>query len=201
VASDPKRLPVGSLDRAGAVIHDDIWIRSGKHPIDPRGRESCASAFIHGEIYKARARRERGRPQSLSVGGAFQRYNDRDAPFSHGPVLSERAFRTSKSATQKKARICWSRRHISDKLSPSPWQEPGGAHARARLGHRGRDPAARSGAQHLSGDQRRMQLQAIAIAGTEGKITYLDKGEIRASVPAQDYGRAWPIGARRRSPA
>jgi HCOMODA/2-hydroxy-3-carboxy-muconic semialdehyde decarboxylase len=39
----------------------------------------------------------------------------------------------------------------------------------------------------------RMQLQAIAIAGPGGKIVYLDDSEIQASVPAQDYGRAWPL--------
>jgi HCOMODA/2-hydroxy-3-carboxy-muconic semialdehyde decarboxylase len=39
----------------------------------------------------------------------------------------------------------------------------------------------------------RMQLQAIAIAGPVGKIDYLDESEVRASVPAQDYGRAWPM--------
>ena len=37
-----------------------------------------------------------------------------------------------------------------------------------------------------------MQLQAMAIAGS-GKITYLDGDEIRASVPVQDYNRAWPM--------
>jgi len=39
----------------------------------------------------------------------------------------------------------------------------------------------------------RMQLQAIAIAGPGGKIAYLDEGEVRASVPVQDYKRAWPL--------
>jgi HCOMODA/2-hydroxy-3-carboxy-muconic semialdehyde decarboxylase len=39
----------------------------------------------------------------------------------------------------------------------------------------------------------RMQLQAIAIAGGGGKITYLDEQEVRASVPNQDYARAWPM--------
>jgi hypothetical protein len=38
-----------------------------------------------------------------------------------------------------------------------------------------------------------MQLQAIAIAGPGGKIEYLDSSEVKASVPAQDYGRAWPM--------
>jgi hypothetical protein len=39
----------------------------------------------------------------------------------------------------------------------------------------------------------RMQLQAIAIAGSGGGITYLDEREVRASVPVQDYKRAWPL--------
>jgi hypothetical protein len=39
----------------------------------------------------------------------------------------------------------------------------------------------------------RMQLQAISIAGPGGKITYLDEREVQASVPAQDYKRAWPM--------
>jgi HCOMODA/2-hydroxy-3-carboxy-muconic semialdehyde decarboxylase len=39
----------------------------------------------------------------------------------------------------------------------------------------------------------RMQLQALALAGPSGAITYLDEGEIQASVPRQDYYRAWPV--------
>jgi HCOMODA/2-hydroxy-3-carboxy-muconic semialdehyde decarboxylase len=39
----------------------------------------------------------------------------------------------------------------------------------------------------------RMQLQAMAIAGAGGRITYLDDEEIRASVPFQEYNRAWPM--------
>jgi HCOMODA/2-hydroxy-3-carboxy-muconic semialdehyde decarboxylase len=39
----------------------------------------------------------------------------------------------------------------------------------------------------------RMQMQAIALAGPSGKITYLDDAEVRASVPLQDYKRAWPM--------
>ena len=38
-----------------------------------------------------------------------------------------------------------------------------------------------------------MQLEAMTIAGPGGKITYLDEPEVRASVPVQDYGRAWPM--------
>ena len=39
----------------------------------------------------------------------------------------------------------------------------------------------------------RMQLQALAIAGPGGKIVYLDDSEVHASVPGQDYNRAWPM--------
>jgi len=39
----------------------------------------------------------------------------------------------------------------------------------------------------------RMQLQAMTIAGPGGKITYIDDSEVQASVPVQNYNRAWPM--------
>lgn len=39
----------------------------------------------------------------------------------------------------------------------------------------------------------RMQMQALALAGPGGKITYFDEGEVKASVSRQDYHRAWPL--------
>ena len=39
----------------------------------------------------------------------------------------------------------------------------------------------------------RMQMQAMALAGPGGKIVYLDEAEVQASVPVQDYNRAWPL--------
>ena len=38
-----------------------------------------------------------------------------------------------------------------------------------------------------------MQLQAMALAGPNGNITFLDHGEVQASAPVQDYYRAWPM--------
>jgi HCOMODA/2-hydroxy-3-carboxy-muconic semialdehyde decarboxylase len=38
-----------------------------------------------------------------------------------------------------------------------------------------------------------MQLQAMLLAGRGGKIVYLDKAEVKASVPHQEYNRAWPL--------
>jgi ribulose-5-phosphate 4-epimerase/fuculose-1-phosphate aldolase len=39
----------------------------------------------------------------------------------------------------------------------------------------------------------RMQLQAMIIAGPKGEITYMDEAEVNASVPVQEYNRAWPM--------
>jgi HCOMODA/2-hydroxy-3-carboxy-muconic semialdehyde decarboxylase len=39
----------------------------------------------------------------------------------------------------------------------------------------------------------RMQLEAMMIAGPGGRITWLDEAEVQASVPVQDYNRAWPM--------
>ena len=39
----------------------------------------------------------------------------------------------------------------------------------------------------------RMQMQAMALAGPDGKIIYMDDAEVKASMPVQDYARAWPM--------
>jgi ribulose-5-phosphate 4-epimerase/fuculose-1-phosphate aldolase len=39
----------------------------------------------------------------------------------------------------------------------------------------------------------RMQMQAMALAGPGGRITYFDQSEVDASVARQDYHRAWPL--------
>jgi ribulose-5-phosphate 4-epimerase/fuculose-1-phosphate aldolase len=39
----------------------------------------------------------------------------------------------------------------------------------------------------------RMQMQAMAIAGPGGKITWIDDAEVKACIPRQDYHRAWPL--------
>jgi hypothetical protein len=36
-------------------------------------------------------------------------------------------------------------------------------------------------------------MQALALAGPGGAIMYLDEAEVQASVPVQDYKRAWPL--------
>lgn len=39
----------------------------------------------------------------------------------------------------------------------------------------------------------KLQMQAMTIAGPRGKITWFDAAEVKASVPRQDYARAWNL--------
>jgi len=39
----------------------------------------------------------------------------------------------------------------------------------------------------------RMQMQALALAGPTGRITYFDDAEMQSSIARQDYARAWPL--------
>jgi hypothetical protein len=39
----------------------------------------------------------------------------------------------------------------------------------------------------------KMQAQAMLIAGPGGKLATLDEAEVKASVPVQEYNRAWPL--------
>jgi HCOMODA/2-hydroxy-3-carboxy-muconic semialdehyde decarboxylase len=38
-----------------------------------------------------------------------------------------------------------------------------------------------------------LQMQALALAGPNGKVTYMDAAEVKASDPVQNYARAWPM--------
>ena len=39
----------------------------------------------------------------------------------------------------------------------------------------------------------KMQMEATLLAGPGGKIAFLHPEEVAASVPAQEYNRAWPM--------
>ena len=52
---------------------------------------------------------------------------------------------------------------------------------------------ARSGAASIWSISARMQFQAMLIAGPGVEIACFDDSEVQASVPAQNYNRAWPM--------
>jgi ribulose-5-phosphate 4-epimerase/fuculose-1-phosphate aldolase len=164
------------------------------NPIDPRGRESVRERFIHGEIYKARP----------DVNAVVHNHSPSVVPFSvttipMRPVFHMAAFvgqgvpnfeiRDAEKGTDLLVKTPYLGKALAKSLGKSPAALMRG-HGSVTVGETLPRAVGRSIYLEMSA---RMQLQAIAIAGPGGKITYLDTGEIQASVPAQDYGRAWPM--------
>ena len=42
----------------------------------------------------------------------------------------------------------------------------------------------------------KMQMQALAIAGAESDIVFMDDAEVKAAIEQQNYGRAWTLWRR-----
>src|SRR5712692_10906365 len=164
------------------------------NPLDARGRESVTERFIHGEIYKAR-------PEIMAV---VHNHSPSVVPFSvtgvpmralwHmaafiGDGLPNWEIRDVRKGTDLLVRDAQLGASLAKTLGPKPAALMRG-HGSVTVGESLPRAVGRSIYLEMSA---RMQLQAIAIAGIGGKITYLDEREVKASVPAQDYKRAWPM--------
>jgi HCOMODA/2-hydroxy-3-carboxy-muconic semialdehyde decarboxylase len=164
------------------------------NPIDPRGRESVRERFIHGEIYKARS----------DVNAVVHNHSPSVVPFSvttiaMRPLYHMAAFvgegvpnfeiRDAEKGTDLLVKTPYLGQALAKTLGKCPAALMRG-HGSVTVGENLPRAVGRSIYLEMSA---RMQLQAIAIAGSGGKITYLDEREVEASVPAQDYKRAWPL--------
>jgi len=164
------------------------------NPIDPRGRESVRERFIHGEIFKARP----------DVNAVVHNHSPSVVPFSvtavaMRPLFHMAAFvgegvpnfeiRDAEKGTDLLVKTPYLGQALAKTLGTSPAALMRG-HGSVTVGESLPRAVGRSIYLEMSA---RMQLQAIVIAGTGGKITYLDEQEVRASVPGQDYNRAWPM--------
>jgi HCOMODA/2-hydroxy-3-carboxy-muconic semialdehyde decarboxylase len=194
-ASDPKRYLLSRSIAPELVTHDDILEYDlESNPINPRGLESVRERFIHGEIYKARP----------DVNAVVHNHSPSVVPFSvttvpMRPLFHMAAFvgegvpnfeiRDVEKGTDLLVKTPYLGQALAKSLGRSPAALMRG-HGSVTVGESLPRAVGRSIYLEMSA---RMQLQAIAIAGPEGKITYLDNSEIRASVPAQDYARAWPM--------
>ena len=194
-ASDPKRYLLSRSIAPELVTHDDILEYDlESNPINPRGRESVRERFIHGEIYKARP----------EVNAVVHNHSPSVVPFSvttvpMRPLFHMAAFvgegvpnfeiRDAEKGTDLLVKTPYLGQALAKSLGRSPAALMRG-HGSVTVGESLPRAVGRSIYLEMSA---RMQLQAIAIAGPEGKITYLDNSEIRASVPGQDYARAWPM--------
>ncbi|HEY6239682.1 MAG TPA: class II aldolase/adducin family protein [Burkholderiales bacterium] len=164
------------------------------NPVDPQGRESVRERFIHGEIFKVRP----------EVNAVVHNHSPSVVPFSVTtvalrPVFHMAAFvgqgtpnfeiRDAEKGTDLLVKTPYLGRALAKTLGKHPAALMRG-HGSVTVGENLPRAVGRSIYLELSA---RMQLQAIVIAGPGGKITYLDEREVQASVPLQDYNRAWPM--------
>src|SRR5690348_6753608 len=162
-------------------------------PVDARDRASYLERFIHGEIYRARP----------DVKAVVHNHSPSVVPFSvtktaMRPIFHMAAFvgegvpnfeiRNAKKGTDLLVKTPYLGQALAKTLGKSPAALMLG-HGSVTVGETLPRAVGRSVYLEMSA---RMQLQAITIAGPRGKIVYLDDSEVRASVPVQDFGRAWP---------
>jgi HCOMODA/2-hydroxy-3-carboxy-muconic semialdehyde decarboxylase len=192
---DPSRYLLSRSLAPEMVMPEDIMEYDlDSDPVDPRGRESVRERFIHGEIYKARS----------DVNAVVHNHSPSVVPFSvttvaMRPLFHMAAFvgegvpnfeiRDAEKGTDLLIKTPYLGQALAKTLGKSPAALMRG-HGSVTVGESLPRAVGRSIYLEMSA---RMQLQAIAIAGPGGGITYLDEREVRASVPAQDYKRAWPM--------
>src|SRR5690349_14608517 len=181
---------------APELVTDDDLIEYDldSNPLDANGRESVRERYIHGEIFKAR-------PEVMAV---VHNHSPSVVPFSVTGVPMRGLFHMAAFVGSGLPNFeIRDAQEGTDLLVKTPYlgqalaKTLGGAPAALMRGHGsvtvGETLPRAVGRSIYLEQSARMQLQAIAIAGPAGKIAYLDESEVKASVPLQEYGRAWPM--------
>jgi HCOMODA/2-hydroxy-3-carboxy-muconic semialdehyde decarboxylase len=159
--------------------------------LDERGRESVRERYIHGEIYKSR-------PEVMAV---VHNHSPSVIPFSvtgvpMRPIYHMASFigdgvpnfeiRDFEKGTDLLVKTPKLGQALAKTLGNSPACLMRG-HGAAVVG----ENIARAVGRSIYLEQSaRLQMQAMALSG---KVVYLDDAEVKASVPVQDYKRAWPM--------
>jgi HCOMODA/2-hydroxy-3-carboxy-muconic semialdehyde decarboxylase len=164
------------------------------NPVDARGGESVRERFIHGEVYRAR-------PEVMAV---VHNHSPSVLPFSvtgvpMRPIFHMAAFvgeglpnfeiRDVQKGTDLLVKTPQLGKALAKTLGAKPASLMRG-HGAVVVGENLPRAVGRSVYLELSA---RMQMQAMALAGPGGKIIYMDDAEVKASMPVQDYARAWPM--------
>jgi HCOMODA/2-hydroxy-3-carboxy-muconic semialdehyde decarboxylase len=162
--------------------------------IDENGRESVLERFIHGEIFKAR-------PEVMAV---VHNHSPSVVPFSvtgvpmralfHmasfvGEGLPNFEIRDVKPGSDLLVKDPSLGAALAKTLGKSPASLMRG-HGSVVVGENLPRAVGRSVYLELSA---KLQMQALALAGSGGRITYMDAAEVKASDPVQNYARAWPM--------
>lgn len=177
------------------VTEDDLMEYDlDSKPVDARGRESVRERFIHGEVFKARP----------EVNAVVHNHSPSVVPFSITqvplrPIFHMAAFvgeglpnfeiRDAEKGTDLLVKTPYLGHALAKSLGGAPAALMRG-HGAVVVGENLPRAVGRSVYLEMSA---KMQAQAMMIAGPGGHITYLDEAEVLASVPVQDYRRAWPM--------
>jgi len=162
--------------------------------VDANGRESVNERFIHGEIYRARpevmcvVHNHSPSVIPFSVTGVPMRALYHMASFI-GEGLPNFEIRDVRKGTDLLVKDAILGKALAATLAKKPAALMRG-HGSVVVGEN--LPRAVGRSVYLE-QSARMQMQAIALAGPEGNITYFDDAEVQASVARQDYYRAWPL--------
>ena len=165
--------------------------------LDVRGpnltTESVSERFIHGEIYRAR-------PDVMAV---VHNHSPSVVPFSVAGVPMRALFHMAAFVgeglpnfeirkVQKGSDLLVKTPKLGQALAKTLGGKPAAlmrGHGAVVVGENLPRAVGRSVYLELSA---RMQMQALLLSRGR-KITYLDKAEVKASMPIQDYKRAWPL--------
>jgi HCOMODA/2-hydroxy-3-carboxy-muconic semialdehyde decarboxylase len=175
-------------------VEDLIEYDLDSKPLDDRGRESVRERFIHGEIF-------RSRPEVMAV---VHNHSPSVVPFSVTRVAMRPIFHMAAFVgqglpnfeirdVQKGTDLLVKTPPLGKALAKTLGIKPAAlmrGHGAVVVGENLPRAVGRSVYLELSA---RMQMQALLLAGDKGSITYLDDAEVQASVPVQDYNRAWPM--------
>jgi ribulose-5-phosphate 4-epimerase/fuculose-1-phosphate aldolase len=162
-------------------------------PLDAQARESVRERFIHGEIYKTR-------PDVVAV---VHNHSPSVIPFSVTGVPMRAIFHMAAFVgdglpnfeirdVQKGTDLLVKTPALGAALARTVANKPAAlmrGHGAVVVGESLARAVGRSVYLEMSA---RMQMQALLLA-QGGQITYLDDAEAAASMPVQEYNRAWPM--------
>jgi HCOMODA/2-hydroxy-3-carboxy-muconic semialdehyde decarboxylase len=172
-------------------VEDIMEYDLDSRPLDERGRESVRERFIHGEVYKAR-------PEVMAV---VHNHSPSVIPFSVANVPMRPIFHMAAFVgegvpnfeirdVEKGTDLLVKTPQLGAALARTLGRHP----ASLMRGHGavvvGENIARAVGRSVYLEQSAQLQMQAMMLSD---KITWLDDAEVKASVPVQDYKRAWPM--------
>ena len=175
-------------------LQDLIEYDLDSNAVDAKGRESVLERFIHGEIYRARpevmcvVHNHSPSVIPFSVTGVPMRALYHMASFI-GEGLPNFEIRDVRKGTDLLVKDAALGKALAATLAGKPAALMRG-HGSVVVGEN--LPRAVGRSVYLE-QSARMQMQALALAGPAGPITWLDEAEVQASIARQDYARAWPL--------